>query len=65
MVRIGRPQERLLGLSDFERNEMERISRSLSAPFLSDGVDAPTHRHPCARMVALAPFSRGHIHGEG
>ena len=32
MVGVGRPQERVLCLSDGEREELERISRSHSAP---------------------------------
>lgn len=32
MVRIGRPQERIVCLSESEREELERISRSHSAP---------------------------------
>ncbi|MBA8819665.1 hypothetical protein FHW00_001992 [Ochrobactrum sp. P6BSIII] len=32
MARIGRPQERILCLSEGEREELERISRSHSAP---------------------------------
>jgi len=32
MAGVGRPQERVLCLSDGEREELERISRSHSAP---------------------------------